>query len=105
MVGRLRKSCLFIRSLILKDDDRIQVNNLSQSLLALLLLPRMIQTSKEYTTAPRLVVVSSEVHFFAALNQDISESPKILEAIGSKEYSTKPGVMNGRYPLTKREYI
>ena len=65
----------------------------------------MIQTSKEYATIPRLVVVSSEMHFVATLDQDISESPKILEAIGSKEYSTKPGVMNGRYALTKREQL
>jgi len=82
-------------------ESSVQVNNISLSLLALLLLPRMIQTSKEYSTTPRLVVVSSEVHFMASLDQHVLESPKILETIGSKEYCSKRGKMSGRYALTK----
>ncbi|KAF8235600.1 short-chain dehydrogenase [Tricholoma matsutake] len=82
-------------------ESALQVNNLSQSLLVLLLLPRMIHTSKQYSTTPRIVVVSSEAHFFATLPQSVLESAKILETVGSKEYCTMPGVMRSRYNLTK----
>ena len=94
-----------IVKLKLKCVTRVQVNNLSLSLLSLLLLPRMIKTSREYSTTPRLVVVSSEVHFMASLDRHVLESPRVLETIGSKEYCSKRGVMGGRYPLTKRQYM
>jgi hypothetical protein len=79
----------------------MQVNYLAQSLLALLLLPQMIRTAEEYSTTPRLVMVSSEVHFFATLPQQVMESQNILETLGSKEHWTTP---EGAYPLTKRRY-
>ena len=84
----------------------MQVNNLSPSLLALLLLPQMIRTSKEYETTPRIVVVSSEMHFWVSVEKDLLESPNIVEIIGSKEYCTKSGMMGTqRYSLTKRQYL
>jgi len=81
-------------------ESTLQVNYLSPSLLALLLLPRMIQTGKEYGTAPRLVVVTSEVHFWAHLDQNVLESPDILKTIGSKEYCTQ-AIIGTRYTDTK----
>ncbi|PPQ73915.1 hypothetical protein CVT24_012780 [Panaeolus cyanescens] len=52
-------------------ETAFQVNNLSTSLLALLLLPRMIKTAQEFNTKPRIVVVSSEVHYFAKLQDKL----------------------------------
>jgi hypothetical protein len=107
-VGSLRKASLFKQSFfseLLIRGHRIQVNNLSSSLLALLLLPCMIHTAKEYSTTPRLVIVASDAHFMATVEQYLLEHPKIMETIGSKEYCTKSGIMNDRYPLTKRQYI
>ncbi|KAJ6520379.1 short-chain dehydrogenase/reductase family protein-like protein [Mycena sanguinolenta] len=40
-------------------ETSLQVNNLSTPLLALLLLPAMIRTAEQFSTTPRLVVVSS----------------------------------------------
>jgi hypothetical protein len=102
--GNLRKALplhAIVFELILIYVYSIQVNCLSQSLLALLLLPRMIHTGKEYSTTPRLVVVSSEVHFLATLPQKIVESSNILETLGSKQCWTGSG---GQYAITKRRY-
>jgi retinol dehydrogenase-12 len=69
-------------------DDRLQVNDLSTSLLALLLLPIMIKTAKEHATLPRLVVVSSGVHYWITIEKDLCESPTMLKTFGSSEYCT-----------------
>ncbi|KAF9552311.1 NAD(P)-binding protein [Agrocybe pediades] len=45
-------------------ETSVYVNNLATSLLALLLLPRMIDTAKKFNVNPRLVVVGSEVHYW-----------------------------------------
>ncbi|KAF8954534.1 short-chain dehydrogenase [Flammula alnicola] len=82
-------------------EPTFQINNLSTSLLAFLLLPRMLETSKDYNTTPRLVVVSSEVHYWTKID------PKVIDAAhpfqlfgGSLEYLT-PSVIRSRYSDTK----
>jgi len=81
-------------------ESTIQVNNLATSLLSLLLLPRMIQTAKDHSTTPRLVIVSSDVHYWADVERPALESPNFLKTLGSKEYST-PKVMGNRYFVSK----
>ena len=66
---------------------RFQVNNLCTSLLALRLLPIMLRTAEKHHTIPRLVVVSSEVHYWANLDKDIFDSPNGLVKFGKLEYS------------------
>jgi NAD(P)-dependent dehydrogenase (short-subunit alcohol dehydrogenase family) len=85
-----------------KDDWEIslQVNHLSTSLLALLLLPAMVKTAQQHSTTPRLVVVSSGMHYWVKINKDVGENPDILKTIGSAEYSTDKN-MQERYQLTK----
>ncbi|KAJ7272442.1 short-chain dehydrogenase [Mycena rebaudengoi] len=78
----------------------LQVNCLSLSLLALLLLPRMLQTARDHSTLPRIVLVSSGLHYWATIDTHLLKSPNLLEMLGSKEYST-PKVMGDRYPVTK----
>ena len=51
---------------------RFQVNNLCTSLLA---LPIMLRTAEKHHTIPRIVVVSSEVHYFAKLDKNVFDSP------------------------------
>jgi hypothetical protein len=95
------------------------VNDLSLQLLSLLLLPRMVQTGREHGTTPRLVVVASEVHYWAEIRKEVLENGNILRTLSSKEYSTPKYVialnvlheidhrgrriMANRYPLSKRE--
>jgi NAD(P)-dependent dehydrogenase (short-subunit alcohol dehydrogenase family) len=68
--------------------NSLQVNDLSGPLLALLLLPLMLGTAQEFSTSPRTVVVSSEVHYWTSLEDQVLESPNVFQLIGSKEYCT-----------------
>ncbi|GLB39563.1 putative protein CC1G_02706 Coprinopsis cinerea okayama7 130 [Lyophyllum shimeji] len=77
-------------------ETTLQVNCLAPSLLALRLLPRMIQTSQEHGTRPRLVIVTSEVHFWSNIEQKVLDGPSIYKTLSSKEYCT-PAIMANRY--------
>ncbi|KIJ13031.1 hypothetical protein PAXINDRAFT_170916 [Paxillus involutus ATCC 200175] len=81
-------------------ESSIQVNHLSTALLSLLLLPHMISTGKKFGTTSRLVVVSSDVHYWAVIKDEVKESSNLLAKLGSKEYST-PEYMRARYYDTK----
>ncbi|KAJ2930251.1 hypothetical protein H1R20_g6820, partial [Candolleomyces eurysporus] len=78
-------------------EESIQVNNLSTSLLCLLLAPRMVETGEKFKTKPRLVVVGSEVHYWSTLKNEVFESGSAFRTISSKEY----GKMDARYFDTK----
>lgn len=68
----------------------LQVNNLSTSLLALLLLPRMIATAKTHNITPRLVVVASEVHYWTTIGPEVIDSANPLKFFGTdKDYIAK----------------
>ncbi|KAJ7493234.1 hypothetical protein B0H11DRAFT_2190852 [Mycena galericulata] len=85
-------------------ESSIQVNNLSTSLLALLLLPAMIKTAHEHSTLPRLVVVASGMHYWAKINKSLVESPEIVTTLGSAGYCKTKFEKNGlsnRYSITK----
>ena len=56
---------------------------MSTALLALLLLPKMLATAEEFNTTPRLVVVSSEVHFWTKIEDVVLESDNPLKTFGS----------------------
>ncbi|KAJ6511995.1 hypothetical protein C8R47DRAFT_1291601 [Mycena vitilis] len=76
------------------------VNDPSTSLLALLLLPTMIQTAQQHSTTPRIVVVSSGMHYWVEIAKEIYENPDMFKNLGSAEYCTDKN-MEQRYPLTK----
>ncbi|KJA23640.1 hypothetical protein HYPSUDRAFT_201349 [Hypholoma sublateritium FD-334 SS-4] len=77
-----------------------QVNNLSTALLALLLLPKMLATAEEFSITPRLVIVSSEVHFWTKIEDVVLESDNPLKMFGSSaEYI--PSVLKTRYEDSK----
>lgn len=70
----------------------LQVNHLGTSLLSLLLLPTLLKTANEAGTVSRLVVVSSDMHYFADFTKEEQASPHILNKLNSKQYCTKPSV-------------
>ncbi|KAF8074521.1 hypothetical protein FPV67DRAFT_1605312 [Lyophyllum atratum] len=78
----------------------LQVNCLSLELLALRLLPRMIRTAEEHATRPRVVVVTSELHFWAKFDKQVVDGNKIYESLNNKDYCT-PSVMAVRYQISK----
>ncbi|KAF8211139.1 short-chain dehydrogenase [Mycena galopus ATCC 62051] len=81
-------------------DISLQVNHLSDSLLALLLLPAMINTAQQHSTTPRIVVVSSGMHYWVKMDKNVSGHPNILKTLGSAKYCTEKK-MQDRYSLTK----
>ncbi|KAF9442180.1 NAD(P)-binding protein [Macrolepiota fuliginosa MF-IS2] len=78
----------------------LQVNVLSQSLLGLLLVPKIIETSKKHSTAPRIVVVTSEMHFLTSFEDNVMDAANTFETFGSPEFCT-PKKMKVRYQDTK----
>ncbi|KAH9969289.1 hypothetical protein BGW80DRAFT_1177028 [Lactifluus volemus] len=82
-------------------EEVIQVNHLSSVLLTVLLLPCLLKAaSSGLSPNPRVVVLSSDVHYAAKLSEEEVESAKILEKLSDKDYCTY-SVMSNRYPLSK----
>ncbi|KAF8180838.1 short-chain dehydrogenase [Pholiota molesta] len=82
-------------------EPTVQVNNIAPSLLAVLLLPLMVDTGKKYNTTPRLVVVSSEVHYWTTIPKEVIDAPNPLRRFGTDpEYMPKVFDMS-RYQDTK----
>ncbi|KAF7369525.1 WW domain-containing oxidoreductase [Mycena venus] len=81
-------------------EASLEVNYLSTSLFALLLLPAMIKTAQQHSTIPRLVFVSSGAHYEVEIEKNVRENPDMTKTLGSSEYCTKKKMMS-RYQLTK----
>ncbi|KAF8589333.1 NAD(P)-binding protein [Ramaria rubella] len=80
-------------------ETSVQVNYLGPSLLALLMLPALLKAPDSPPT-PRLVIVTSESHFFIPSFPE-AKAPNILEKLNDEDYCTSPKVMVSRYPTTK----
>lgn len=93
-------------------EDTLQVNVLSTALLALQLLPVLLRSATTTTTttpgrAPRMVIVSSEVHQWACVTEQIAQWPVltdggsvgVLHALNDRARSEKD--IQIRYPLSK----
>ena len=71
--------------------NRIKVNHLGTAMLAVLLLPYLMKTAnvtskEENPTLPRIVVVSSGVHFWVKITDEERESPNILAKLNDPRY-------------------
>lgn len=69
-----------------EQTNSVFVNNVATPLVALRLLPSMARTARDYSTRPRLVVVSSDVHYFVKLDKRAVASPNILQTLASEEF-------------------
>jgi NAD(P)-dependent dehydrogenase (short-subunit alcohol dehydrogenase family) len=78
----------------------VQVNDLSTSLLALLLLPHLLGTAQKYNTTPRLVVVSSGMHYWTKFEKRLIDAPNPFQLYAHQEHMDE---LKGdqRYPITK----
>ncbi|THU78461.1 NAD(P)-binding protein, partial [Dendrothele bispora CBS 962.96] len=88
----------------------LQVNHLSLSLLTLLLLPTMIETSKTSKNSPRIVMVTSQMHTQTTLDDELLALPQedgssILRYMSDEDmgkgYCKREEVINRRYGDTK----
>jgi hypothetical protein len=50
----------------------------------------MVKTAHQYSTTPRLVVVSSGAHYWLNINKNLYEDPEVLKTLGSAEYCADP---------------
>jgi NAD(P)-dependent dehydrogenase (short-subunit alcohol dehydrogenase family) len=70
-------------------------------LLTILLFPCLLKAVSSGTSPnPRVVIVSSEAHFWAKFTKAEVESDKILQKLSDKNYCTSR-VMSERYPISK----
>ncbi|KAK7458152.1 hypothetical protein VKT23_010060 [Stygiomarasmius scandens] len=66
--------------------------------------PQMMETAKKYATFPRLVVVSSNTHYWSTIEKEILDAPKgkLLETFSSQEYCSRdPAILGNRYQDSK----
>ena len=66
-----------------EDEATVTVNVTSTFLLALLLLPKMRETSAKYNTTPRLSIVTSDLHFVTPFKERHADS--IFDELNRKE--------------------
>ncbi|KAJ7462128.1 hypothetical protein FB451DRAFT_479597 [Mycena latifolia] len=82
-------------------ETTVQVNHLGISLAIILLVPTMLRTANEFTTLPRIVLVSSFLHHHVTIEREARSRPgKILKTLASKEYYTTKR-MEQLYSVTK----
>ncbi|KAK7690012.1 hypothetical protein QCA50_006654 [Cerrena zonata] len=76
-------------------EETVQINHLANSLVSLLLLPRLAETAKKHSSLSRLVIVSSETHEWVDLRVKRT-GPNIFEYLNTPE-----SFHEQRYPTTK----
>ncbi|KAK0215220.1 hypothetical protein EDD85DRAFT_1000076 [Armillaria nabsnona] len=70
-------------------EKTIHTNNLGPGLVAIRMIPKMLETARKHSVNPRLVVVASDVHYQTTIEKDIIASPGILAKLSDKKYCTK----------------
>ncbi|KAG7442404.1 short-chain dehydrogenase [Guyanagaster necrorhizus] len=81
-------------------ERTLHTNNLGPGLLAIRMIPKMVETARRYSAHPRVVVVASDTHYWTKIEQDVIGSAGILATLSNKEYCTQE-VMYHRYHDTK----
>ncbi|KAG2112708.1 uncharacterized protein F5147DRAFT_632379 [Suillus discolor] len=81
-------------------ESVLQVNHLATSLLSLLLIPRLIAAGKKSSTPSRIVIVSSEFHYWITPAKEVQASSKPLKTLSSQEWCI-PEHMKSRYHESK----
>ncbi|KAK0495746.1 hypothetical protein EDD18DRAFT_251719 [Armillaria luteobubalina] len=81
-------------------EKTIHTNNLGPGLLAIRMIPKMLETARKYSVNPRLVIVASDVHYWTKIEKDVIASPGILAKLSEEDHCTKE-VMEHRYHDTK----
>ncbi|KAL0571588.1 hypothetical protein V5O48_010367 [Marasmius crinis-equi] len=79
-------------------ESTIQVNVLGPALHVILHLPKLLETVKKYPeTTPRIVMVSSDVHYWAAFPVEVVNASKPLETMNLEDHWNA----GNRYPESK----
>ncbi|KAG2112709.1 uncharacterized protein F5147DRAFT_759577 [Suillus discolor] len=81
-------------------ESVLQVNHLATSLLSLLLIPQLIAAGKKSSTPSRIVIMSSELHYWITPAKEVQASSKPLEMLSSQEWCI-PKHMQSQYGESK----
>ncbi|KAJ7140846.1 short-chain dehydrogenase [Mycena epipterygia] len=83
-------------------ETTVQVNYIATSLTILLLLPTILRTAQQHATLPRIVVVSSGLHYDVTIEQELRDRPgQILKKLSSPEWSSTCKRLREQYAITK----
>ncbi|KAJ7872976.1 hypothetical protein B0H13DRAFT_2236246 [Mycena leptocephala] len=83
-------------------ESTLQVNHLGTSFAVLLLLPTILRTAHEHSTVPRIVIVTSELHYDVIVEKEARARPgKILQTLSNAEYLKRTKPMRTQYSVTK----
>ncbi len=67
----------------------LHTNNLGPGLIAICMIPKLLETACKYSVNPRLVIVASNVHYWMSIEKDVIDGPSILAKLSDKDYCTK----------------
>ncbi|KIY62167.1 NAD(P)-binding protein [Cylindrobasidium torrendii FP15055 ss-10] len=82
-------------------ERTLQVNGLSNLLLAVRLAPLLLKTAKAHNSITRLVNVTSEMLYYTGIDSALLKSQtNVYKAMSEKEFCVPPD-WNNRYPQTK----
>ncbi|KAK0187477.1 hypothetical protein F5146DRAFT_1210337 [Armillaria mellea] len=81
-------------------ERTLYTNNLGPELLAIRMIPKMLETARKHSVTPRLVVVASDVHYWTAIEKDVIASPSGISR-SSQTRSIAQNVMKHRYHDSK----
>ncbi|KAF6763204.1 short-chain dehydrogenase [Ephemerocybe angulata] len=70
-------------------EESLQINDIATALLCLLLTPRLVETGDKYKTNPRLVVVSSDTHYWVSIPDEVYEAPSPWKELNKEKYVTR----------------
>ncbi|KAK1232147.1 hypothetical protein PQX77_004718 [Marasmius sp. AFHP31] len=86
-------------------ETSLQVNVLSCAMHIILHLPKMLQTAKEHPgTVPRIVVVSSDTHYWGKISAEAMNAPSTLRSLS--DHNPAQFTADKMYPETKsNEYL
>ncbi|KAG2147391.1 uncharacterized protein EDB93DRAFT_1226546 [Suillus bovinus] len=79
---------------------RLQVNYLATSLLSLLLIPQLVAAGRKSSTPSRLVIVSSDLHYWVTPAKEVKASTTPLETLSNEEWCI-PEHMRSRHNESK----
>ncbi|KAF5325729.1 hypothetical protein D9611_000467 [Ephemerocybe angulata] len=82
-------------------EESLQVNDLSTSLLCLLLAPRLVETGKKYGTRPRIAIVSSSVHYWVEFDDSVYDAESSWQVLSTEKHFAEVLKTDQRYPETK----
>ncbi|KAG2138654.1 uncharacterized protein EDB93DRAFT_1090606 [Suillus bovinus] len=81
-------------------ESVLQVNHLATSLLSLLLIPQLVAAGEKSSTPSRIVIVSSDLHYWITPAKEVEASTTPLETLSNEEWCI-PEHMQSRYNESK----